>query len=59
MVKYKQLYHNIKDKIINEMKKYILKFFQKNSRKKGLGEEYYKKNGGNINGIKDSENGIP
>ena len=26
--------------------------------KKGLSEEYYKK-GGNINGIKNSENGIP
>ena len=58
MVKYKQLYHNIKDKIINEKKKYILTFFQKNRRRKNLGEEYCKK-GGNINGIKDSKNGIP
>ena len=57
MVKYKQLYHNIKDKIINEKKKHILTFFQNHRRKKGLGEEYYKK-GGNMNGIKDSENGI-
>ncbi len=57
MVKYKQLYHNIKDKIINKKKKYILTFFLKNRREKGLGEEYYKK-GGNMNGIKDSENGI-
>jgi len=55
MVKCKQLYHNRKDKIINEKKKY---FFRKIEGKKGLGEEYYKK-GGNMNGIKDSENGIP
>ena len=45
MVKYKQLYHNIKDKIINEKKKYILAFFQKIEGEKGLGEEYYKKGG--------------
>ena len=56
MVKYKQLYHNIKDEIINE-KKYF-NIFQKNSREKSLGEVYYKK-GGNVNGIKDGENGIP
>ena len=57
MVKYKQLYHNIKDKIIDEKKKYILHFFRKIEGKKGPGEEYYKK-GGKMNGIKDSENGI-
>lgn len=43
MVKYKQLYHNIKDKIINEKKKYILTFFRKIEGKKGLDEEYYQK----------------
>jgi len=43
MVKYRQLYHNTKNKIVNEKKKYILKYFQKNSRKKSFGEEYYKK----------------
>ena len=38
------------------MKKIILIFFEE-KQEKGLGEEYYKK-GGNMNGIKDSENGI-
>jgi hypothetical protein len=42
MVKYKQLYHNIKDKIVNEKKIYF-NIFSENRRKKGLGEEYYKK----------------
>ncbi len=41
MVKYKQLYHNIKDKIVNKKKIYF-NIFQKNRRKKSLGEEYYK-----------------
>jgi len=53
MVKYRQLYHNIKNKI----KKYILHFFRKIEGKKVL-EEIIKKRG-NINGIKESENGIP
>ena len=57
MVKYKQLYHNIKDKIINEKKKYILYFFRKIAGKKVLMKNIIKK-GGNMNGIKDSENGI-
>jgi len=43
MVKYKQLYHNRKDKIVNEKKKFILIFFRKIEGKKGLDEEYYKK----------------
>jgi len=46
VVKYKQLYHNIKDKKDNKSKeKYILIFFRKIEGKKGLGEEYYKKGG--------------
>jgi len=36
MVKYKQLYHNIKDKITNEKKKFILIFFRKIAGKKVL-----------------------
>ena len=47
MVKYKQLYHNKKDKIINQKKIYFY-IFEKVEGKKGLAEEYYKK-GGNIN----------
>ena len=57
MVKYKQLYHNRKDKIVDE-KNFILIFFRKIVGKKVLVKNIIKK-GGNVNGIKDSENGIP
>ena len=42
MVKYKQLYHNAKDKIINEKKIYF-NIFRKVEGEKRLGEECYKK----------------
>ncbi len=45
MVKYKQLYHNIKDKIINLEKKYILAFFRKVEGKKVLLKNIIKRGG--------------